>query len=584
MAAVRFRPYAMAAVMAAACTAPAVQGQVPTKCLEIESILVDACVSPDDCPASTEGMNEMVRFITGPQPIALTDLQFAFYSSTFRGIEQTSATASLTAQLNATIQSCGHLLEPPAGIIPPGSRVIFVTSTAMCVEANPFHALSDTLYIIFQKAGNSQGHFKNNDLVMQDTTSTPGPPLLRTLQINVPGISCGDTVAYDANRLVNVYGNYGGQSEENDGATVDFAWPGTPTASYVNYGCQAPFEPTVATVLSGGGAVACGGTANLAGSVTGGHVSVLWQGGSGSFSDPHALATTYAPGAGDGGGVLLSFCAITVCGDTVCAQVALSVEGGTPSAVDASDTAGCAPHCITFTAGGSADDAYTWDFGDGGTGSGMAVQHCYTLAGSYVATLTVQQANGCPDLEQTVGPINVMPVPHAQFSWEPEQPTVGNPEVQFTDGSTDATAWLWHFGITEGASSIEPSPSFLFPGVGCWPVSLAVSNEWDCTDTARAEICVTGADTLRVPNVFSPNGDGVNDVFRVQGNGLHSLDVRLFNRWGQLVARLERVNQVWDGRSPTGEVLSEGTYFYTLRAQDGDGKTHDLNGTVTLVR
>src|SRR5690606_2489922 len=118
-----------------------------SKCLEIESILVDACVSLTDCPASTEGMNEMVRFITGPSPIALGDLQFQFYSSTFRGLVQNSTTAGLTAQLNASIQACGHLIEPPGGVIPPGSRVLFVTSTNMCVQANPFTALSDTLYI-----------------------------------------------------------------------------------------------------------------------------------------------------------------------------------------------------------------------------------------------------------------------------------------------------------------------------------------------------------------------------------------------------------------------------------------------------
>ena len=159
------------------------RAQVPTKCLEIESILVDACISDVDCPGSTEGMNEMVRFITGPDPVVVSDLQFEFYSSNFLGIEQNAITAQLTAQLDATVQGCGLLLEPPAGVIPPGSKVIFVTSTAMCVQANSFTALSDTLYIIFQNPGNSQGHFKNNDLVGQLVTTVPNPPLLREVQL-----------------------------------------------------------------------------------------------------------------------------------------------------------------------------------------------------------------------------------------------------------------------------------------------------------------------------------------------------------------------------------------------------------------
>jgi hypothetical protein len=136
------------------------RAQVPTKCLEIESILVDACISDADCPGSTEGMNEMVRFITGPDPVAIAGLQFEFYSSNFLGIAQNATTAQLTAQLDATIQGCGQLLEPPTGIIPPGSQVIFVTSTAMCVQANAFTALSDTLYIIFQNRGEQPRSFQ----------------------------------------------------------------------------------------------------------------------------------------------------------------------------------------------------------------------------------------------------------------------------------------------------------------------------------------------------------------------------------------------------------------------------------------
>lgn len=98
-----------ALILGAVMACSGLHAQVPAKCLEIESILVDACISATDCPASTEGMNEMVRFITGPAPIALSDLQFEFYSSTFQGLVQNAATAALTSQLNASIQGCGWL-------------------------------------------------------------------------------------------------------------------------------------------------------------------------------------------------------------------------------------------------------------------------------------------------------------------------------------------------------------------------------------------------------------------------------------------------------------------------------------------
>lgn len=795
--------FKLATTLALAFTCAAgIRAQVPTKCLEIESILVDACISATDCPASTEGMNEMVRFITGPAPIALSDLQFTFYSSMFRGIVQNATTATLTAQLNATIQGCGLLIEPPGGVIPPGKRVIFITSTAMCQQANPFTALNDTLYIIFQAPGNSQGHFKNNDLVGQAITTTPAAPLMRWLRMAVAGAACGDTATYDANLLVNIYGTYGGSSAENDGATVNFTWPGQPVASYVNYGCQAAFTPTVATVVSGGGTIACGSSASLLGQVTGDHAAVIWQGGAGVFSNPGGLATDYTPGGGDNGNVQLSFCAITACGDTICSQVTITTgatphvlvtgdttlcgqfdtslltasgadsylwstgatgpsitaaisgpmsywvvgtnscgtdtafisprwmttttyyqnvscagaadgeltaqgnngvlpytylwstgstsaqitglapglysytitdadgctktgqytiteppvltitvgndtticpggmailqaqgAGGSPAynyawtpagplvsptvttvysvvvtdahgchtapqqvtvnvpanqAVDFGTTslAGCAPHCITFTATSAAANTYSWDFGDGTIASGSAVEHCFNQQGQYTVNVQVVQAGGCPSITSSIGPVVISAMPVAGFSWAPEVPAAGAP-VQFTNLSTGATAWAWSFGDIAGSTSVEASPAFTFPGEGCYHVRLVASNDAGCADSIVKVLCIPvdeSSDSLMVPNVFSPNGDGQNDVFRVKGGNLVALEVQVFNRWGQAVARLEHVRQVWDGRTPAGETLSAGTYFYILHARGTNGKVYDLHGTVTLLR
>ena len=771
------------------------QAQVPTKCLEIESILVDACISDADCPGSSEGMNEMVRFITGPAPIASADLNFTFFSSTFRGITQNALTASLTAQLNATIQGCGFLIEPPGGLIPAGKKVIFITSTAMCVQANPFTALNDTLYIIFQTPGNSAGHFKNNELVGQAITTTPANPLLRWLRIGVNG-GCTDTATYDANRLVNIFGSYGGASAENDGATVNFAWPGNPVATYINYGCQAPFVPTLVSVPSGGGTIACGGSANLVGSVTGAYATVLWRGGGGVFGTPSSLATTYTPGGGDNGNVALSFCAVTSCGDTICTSVsvttgntphvtvtgdttlcnsvdtsiltaagadtylwstgatgpsivatiagpmsywvvgttscgtdtayiaprwmntttyyqnvscagaadgeltahgsggaepysyawstgstdslisglapgsysytitdadgcsltgayniteplpltatvgadtsicvggyavlAASAAGGTPGytfnwlpegplvwptqtttytvlvqdakgcsvgpleltvnvggvqpAFSATDSVGCLPHCVTFTATAIPGATYLWTLGDGSTASGAALEHCYNTVGAFTVSLAVDPGSGCVGTTTRPGLVQVLQPPVAAFNFLPQTDSA---RVQFTDASTGATAWNWWFGDAAGSTSNAASPSFLFPSTGCYPVRLVVQNDAACTDTAIAQVCLTLGDSLMVPNVFTPNADGNNDVFRITGGNLASLDVLVFNRWGQKVAHIQRIHQAWDGRSPAGEILSEGTYFYILHATGQSGRIYDLNGTVTLVR
>ena len=121
-------------------------------------MLVDAC--NNGCAGAQEGENEMFRFITGPSSIALTDLEAQWATTNpFLGWVQNATTASLTAQLNATIGNCGLLIEPTNGIIPAGKRVLGITSTAMCVAGNSFAALSDTLYVIYQDQGNTFGHF-----------------------------------------------------------------------------------------------------------------------------------------------------------------------------------------------------------------------------------------------------------------------------------------------------------------------------------------------------------------------------------------------------------------------------------------
>ncbi|MEO7081530.1 MAG: PKD domain-containing protein, partial [Flavobacteriales bacterium] len=266
------------------------------------------------------------------------------------------------------------------------------------------------------------------------------------------------------------------------------------------------------------------------------------------------------------------------------AQVTVTVPADQAILVSHTSLDGCAPHCITFTAASSAANRYSWDFGDGNSASDSIVEHCYTIAGEYTVNLLVQQASGCPNISSTVGPFTIHASPDAQFILSPAAPTISDPQVQFTDLSVDASTWAWSFGDPAGSVSTDPSPAFTFPGEGCYPVTLVVMNDAGCADSTQAQVCVLGTGELVVPNIFTPNNDGRNDVFRINGGDLTSLEVQIFNRWGQQVALLQRVNQVWDGRSPAGEVLTEGTYFYTLRAQDKEGKSYDLSGAVTLVR
>jgi gliding motility-associated-like protein len=85
-----------------------------------------------------------------------------------------------------------------------------------------------------------------------------------------------------------------------------------------------------------------------------------------------------------------------------------------------------------------------------------------------------------------------------------------------------------------------------------------------------------------VPNAFSPNGDGENDLFFVQGN-LDELHCYIYNRWGEQISVLDLPKREWDGRA-NGLACNTGVYFYYLTAKDKNGKEISKKGNITLLR
>jgi gliding motility-associated-like protein len=88
---------------------------------------------------------------------------------------------------------------------------------------------------------------------------------------------------------------------------------------------------------------------------------------------------------------------------------------------------------------------------------------------------------------------------------------------------------------------------------------------------------------IEIPNVFSPNGDGVNDVFKVSTANVTDIQAYIYDRWGNIVYYFWGVNGFWDGRTwPAGEVCSAGTYYYIIKASPSDG-TEELVFTGPLL-
>ncbi len=156
--------------------------------------------------------------------------------------------------------------------------------------------------------------------------------------------------------------------------------------------------------------------------------------------------------------------------------------------------------------------------------------------------------------------------------------------VSFLNTSVGATSYSWNLdGGTSNSTMVNPTFSYDTPGN--FTVTLIAANT-NCLDTATAVITVTGiSQIVQVPNVFSPNDDGINDVFSISSIGMAEMEVYIYNRYGEIVYQWYGKNGHWDGRTyPAGQQVPTGTYYFYYKATGFDGVAFEDKGVLTLTR
>lgn len=249
----------------------------------------------------------------------------------------------------------------------------------------------------------------------------------------------------------------------------------------------------------------------------------------------------------------------------------------TPSVTFMADNDVCASESILFSNNSSGAISFAWNFGDGSSSSLQNTNHTYpTTAAIYTVTLQVTFLNGCVGSHSQT--ITVLPTPSAAFDVNPSTVEITNATVTFNNQSTNDLTWLWDFG--DGNSSTSQNPSHTYTAPGQYSVVLVAENS-SCFDTATFVILVN--DVVSLPNVFTPNGDGINDLFGINSTLVSEVEFIIFNRWGATVFETKDANLHWDGKV-NGQDASEGVYFYVVRVKKTDGETQDHKGSVTLIR
>ncbi len=198
---------------------------------------------------------------------------------------------------------------------------------------------------------------------------------------------------------------------------------------------------------------------------------------------------------------------------------------------------------------------------------------------SGIYTLVITDANGCKTSIGKGNNLNIKDVYTISADFTSDVSVGEVPlHVQFTNLSTsktDTIYYKWDFG--DGQTSTIKDPANIYKNIGEYLVCLMANDGGKgCADT----ICKTiegylNSDITVIPNIFTPNGDGKNDIFTISGKGLATLDAEIFNRWGQKMYEWHTVNGGWDGYTAAGLPATEGTYYLILKITGADkAKTH----------
>lgn len=181
--------------------------------------------------------------------------------------------------------------------------------------------------------------------------------------------------------------------------------------------------------------------------------------------------------------------------------------------------------------------------------------------------------------------IPVYSVITALFSPNPDDECIpySQHEVRFIDLSTNALKGTWDLaGDTYPyQAGFNPSKEFKVPGEH--KVTLIVENEGQCADTFSMTICVQEDTSIFVPDAFSPNGDGVNDILYARAGGYKEFSFIVFNRFGQLIFESTESNKGWNGNLH-GKEAPQGVYVYYVKSITKDNNVIIKKGDVTLVR
>lgn len=250
----------------------------------------------------------------------------------------------------------------------------------------------------------------------------------------------------------------------------------------------------------------------------------------------------------------------------------------------------CTPYQLILELGALSENIsdYNWYLDNQQISNSAFVDHIISTPGVYDLSFTGISEFGCISEWAEDNVITIYPAPFANFTYNPAYVSTIDNEVIFENLSVEGSEYSWDFGT--GDSSNEFSPIYSFPNeqAGIYMTCLEVLSEFGCRDTTCRQVVLENEYVFFAPTAFTPNNDGLNDVFKpiFQGFENSTYELQIFDRWGTKIFETNDTNEVWLGDVRGGSTYAEnGSYSWKVKIKvELIADYHEYNGHVVLVR
>ncbi len=211
---------------------------------------------------------------------------------------------------------------------------------------------------------------------------------------------------------------------------------------------------------------------------------------------------------------------------------------------------------------------------------------CIAVADDYEVKLVVTASNGCVDSLINYPLITVNPSPYAGFEVLHETDSILELQRLDIENLASADVEYYTYSMGNGDTINEPEFIYFYNNFGLYTVEQWVENQFQCRDSITTDLTVKIRRSVFVPNTFTPNNDGLNDIFIPETRGLSEdfYEFTIYNRWGTLIFKSTSPSIGWDG-TYKGEVVEDDGYVWRLKYTKEDGiEIHEDQGHVMIYK